>query len=109
MEKRLFNVLITFQQYDVPPSVYALFHTSTGLLTPKAALAALAEAGEIDAELLEDLEGETVEVFGPINLPVERGELQELLLRPDTDDATYILRQVYVNMGLPIPSFLEVA
>lgn len=37
------------------------------------------------------------------------GELQELLLRPDTDDATYILRQVYVKMGLPIPSFLEVA
>jgi hypothetical protein len=36
-------------------------------------------------------------------------ELHELLLRPDTDDATYILRQVYIKMNLPIPAFLEVA
>jgi hypothetical protein len=36
-------------------------------------------------------------------------ELHELLRQPDTDDATYILREVYKHMGLPIPAFLEVA
>ena len=35
-------------------------------------------------------------------------ELHELLRQPDTDDATYVLRQVYMLMGLPIPTFLEV-
>ena len=35
-------------------------------------------------------------------------ELAYLLTHPDTDDATYVLRQVYKHMGLPIPSFLEV-
>jgi hypothetical protein len=37
-----------------------------------------------------------------------RMELAELLRQPDTDDATYVLRQVYLQMGLPIPAFLEV-
>jgi hypothetical protein len=35
-------------------------------------------------------------------------ELHALLTEPDTDDATYVLRQVYIKMGLPIPAFLEV-
>jgi len=34
-------------------------------------------------------------------------ELAYLLTHPDTDDATYVLREVYKLMGLPVPEFLE--
>lgn len=37
------------------------------------------------------------------------GQLEEMLRHPDTDDAHYILREVYKHMGLPLPSFLETA
>lgn len=33
--------------------------------------------------------------------------LTELLRQPDTDDAHYILREVYKHMGVPLPGFLE--
>lgn len=35
-------------------------------------------------------------------------ELSYLLTHPDTDDAHYILREVYKHMNLPIPTFLEI-
>ena len=35
------------------------------------------------------------------------GQLQAMLERPETDDATYVLREVYTLLGLPIPSFLD--
>jgi hypothetical protein len=35
------------------------------------------------------------------------GQLQAMLEQPETDDATYVLREVYELLGLPIPSFLD--
>jgi len=35
------------------------------------------------------------------------GQLQQLLTQPDTDDAHYVLREVYKHMGLDLPDFLE--
>jgi hypothetical protein len=35
------------------------------------------------------------------------GQLQHVLTEPDTDDATYVLRQVYKLMGVPLPGFLS--
>ena len=35
------------------------------------------------------------------------GTLTEMLSKPDTDDAHYILREVYKHMGVPLPGFLE--
>lgn len=34
-------------------------------------------------------------------------ELSYLLTHPDTDDAHYVLRQVYKHMNLPLPDFLN--
>lgn len=33
--------------------------------------------------------------------------LTEMLSKPDTDDAHYVLREVYKHMGIPLPGFLE--
>jgi len=33
--------------------------------------------------------------------------LAQILRHPDTDDAHYILREVYKHMGVPLPAFLE--
>lgn len=35
------------------------------------------------------------------------GTLTEMLRKPDTDDAHYVLREVYKHMGVPLPGFLE--
>ena len=49
--------------------------------------------------ILDDLDNPTI---GETGL-----ELAYLLAHPDTDDAHYILRQVYKHMGVPLPNFLE--
>lgn len=36
------------------------------------------------------------------------GSLQAMLEEPDTDDAHFVLRQVYEHMGLKVPDFVKV-
>jgi len=45
--------------------------------------------------------------LGNPEIGVVDGQLEEMLRRPDTDDARFILRQVYEHLNLPIPDFLE--
>jgi len=47
--------------------------------------------------------------LGDPEIGVTDGQLQGVLEQPDTDDATYVLRQVYELMGVPLPAFLEVS
>lgn len=46
--------------------------------------------------------------YGDPDVSQTDGRLQHMLEQPDTDDAHYLLREVYKHFGLDIPDFLEV-
>lgn len=46
--------------------------------------------------------------YGEVHIGQTEMGLSQLLSQPDTDDAHYILRQVYEMMNVPCPGFLEV-
>lgn len=45
--------------------------------------------------------------YGEVHIGQTELALSEVLRHPDTDDAHYILRQVYKMMNVPCPGFLE--
>lgn len=45
--------------------------------------------------------------FGNPTIGEVDGGLAEMLRQPDTDDAHYLLREVYKHMNVPLPAFLE--
>lgn len=46
--------------------------------------------------------------YGDPDVSQTDGSLQHMLEQPDTDDAHYLLREVYKHFGLDLPGFLEV-
>ena len=63
------------------------------------ALDTLLETATSTPGILDDL--------GILKIGQTRLELSYLLTHPDTDDAHYVLRQVYQLLNLPIPEFVN--
>lgn len=45
--------------------------------------------------------------YGNPEVSCTDGSLQYMLEQPDTDDAHYLLREVYKHMGVDVPEWLE--
>lgn len=87
-------------------TVDVCFSDSTDLESLAGALDILMETALSSPGILEEYGDPSIGEFIPEASSME--QIRAELEKPDTDDATYLLRRVYELLKLPVPSFLEV-